>query len=71
MRLPWPFGRQQPDATPPAADVFSARPRGAEAWRDLPVLERSVGEPPLMAPVRAVPKQQVVARRRRPSRWRR
>ena len=51
MRLPWPFGRSQRSAeAPPPADVFTARPRGPQAWRDLPVLATSMGKPPLIAP---------------------
>ena len=52
MRLPWPFNRAQRAAAAPAdtTDAFSVRPNGPQAWRDLPALQRSVGEPPLIAP---------------------
>ena len=54
MRLPWPFSRPQPssaaDTAADATQVFAARPRGPQAWRELPVLATSVGTPPLVAP---------------------
>jgi len=59
MRLPWPFSRSQRSASDDAAaalsgsaagPVFTATPRGPQAWRDLPVLATSVGRPPLVAP---------------------
>ena len=50
MRLPWPFSRPQPPSAADARQVFAARPRGPQAWRDLPVLATSVGKPPLVAP---------------------
>ena len=52
MRLPWPFNKAQRAAAAPAdsTDVSSVRPKGPQAWRDLPALQRSVGEPPLIAP---------------------
>jgi Domain of unknown function (DUF4157) len=52
MRLRLPFGRAQrsPVGAPEPAEVFMSRPRQPQAWRELPVLARSVGEPPLIAP---------------------
>lgn len=51
MRLPWPFGRSQPSAaTREPSDVFMTRLSGPQAWRDLPVIPRSVGAAPLIAP---------------------
>ena len=50
MRLPWPFSRPQPSSAVDTTQVFAARPRGPQAWRELPVLATSVGKPPLVAP---------------------
>ena len=50
MRLPWPFNRPQRSSAAEATQVFAARPRGPQAWRELPVLATSVGKPPLVAP---------------------
>ncbi len=50
MRLPWPFSRPQRSSAADATQVFAARPRGPQAWRELPVLATSVGKPPLVAP---------------------
>src|SRR3954453_24263476 len=51
MRLSWPFRRQQQAApTPTRGDVFGARAKAAQAWRNVPVLPTTLGKPPLIAP---------------------
>src|SRR4051794_41938013 len=51
MRLSWPFRRQQQAApTRARGDVFGARAKAAQAWRNVPVLPTTLGKPPLIAP---------------------
>ena len=76
VRLPWPFGRSStpPDeASPATASLASAPPVPVTAcptpaWADLPPIQRTVGEPPLVAPaspfLAAVPGASAAADRR-------
>lgn len=53
MRLPWPFRRSDPPDSPapgPAESVPPAERPNPRAWASLPPIQRTVGEPPLVAP---------------------
>ena len=53
----WPFGRRStpPDGAATRASGAQAAPalaRPHDAWRSLPAVQRTVGEPPVVAPAR-------------------
>ncbi len=61
MRLPWPFGRRSPSDGPSPAAPEGASPSAPSAprdltapptgaWTSLPPIQRTVGDPPLVAP---------------------
>jgi len=54
MRIPWPFRRtpSDPGTAASSAPDAASHPRSRAAWRTLPPLAETMGQPPLIAPVR-------------------